>query len=595
MTPPAVTVSAGRALEYAPEVLAQLPRLLGLLDREPDSRTYGCFDRDHWSWKFRDFPLGMMQTAVYPLALIWRMPSESGPYAGSEPLLAWIDAAIDFAMAGQHRSGAFDAFAPNEQDVGPTLGVAHGLSEALLLVRDALPPSRVQRIISSLRRAWEFAMPREETHGFISNHRALFAVALLDAHELTGDVRYRRRAEEIVGGILARQSADGWYTEYDGADPGYESLGIFHLATYWRRTGARPVLDSLARSVEFFAHCVHPDGSVGGVYGSRNTSLYFPGGFELLADELPMAAAVARYMRRRLARRNVVTPAAADPENLIPLAYSYLEAARVSSAPVGTPLPPLPCESLRGVRYFPGATLAVAGTPHYYAAVSQAKGGACRIFDRRGASIAYEDAGYLVSTKGAKYTSQLTAVPFTGGPPKGSELACASALTEVRQELPTPFRFAVLRLLNLTAFRSPTLGGWLRRWIVARLITVRRAGPFRHERAIAFDEHEVRIRDRLERLGGSRVTAVALPRSFTAIHMGSAKYWHPSELDPTPQVTTQAMVDGLNDAGTATVEFSIRFDGSATPRLVLGGDPGSSRSHRMEDSLSHDLRPASRV
>ena len=52
------------------DLLAQLPRLLSLQDREPASRTYGCFDRDHWSWKFRDLPLGMMQLRGKALAVL---------------------------------------------------------------------------------------------------------------------------------------------------------------------------------------------------------------------------------------------------------------------------------------------------------------------------------------------------------------------------------------------------------------------------------------------------------------------------------------------------------------------------------------------
>jgi hypothetical protein len=591
---PPLEISPGRARIYGAEVLAQLPRLLSLQDREPASRTYGCFDRDHWSWKFRDLPLGMMQTAAYPLALLWRMPLEGNSCFANARALEWIDAAIGFALAGQHRNGSFDAFAPNEQDIGPTLGIAHGLSEALLLVREALPEARVARALDALRRAWDFALPRDEEHGFISNHRALFAVALQDAFALTGDARYQRRAAQLVHGILERQSPDGWYEEYGGADPGYESLGIFHLATYWRRTGDARLLGSLERAVEFYAHCVHPDGSVGGVYGSRHTSLYFPGGFELLSSRLPMARAVARFMRGRLSRRNVVTPAAADPENLIPLAYAYLEGIRTEETD-GVPAPPLPCESLDGIRYYSGATLAVAGAPHYYAVVSQAKGGACRIFDKKGRRVAYEDAGYLVSTQGASYTSQLASTPVEAAPPTGRELACASLLTEVRQELPTPFRFLVLRLLNLTAFRSRVLGGWLRRWIVARLMSSRRAGPFRLERRFSFDAEGVRVRDRLERLRAVGVTAVALPRSFTAIHMGSAKYWHPAELDATPQVPVGHMATALDREGAASMEFRLWFGDGGPPALVVGGAEPESLFTRSEVVPHDDLRSAPRV
>ena len=47
--------------------------------------------------------------------------------------------------------------------------------------------------------------------------------------------------------------------------------------------------------MEFLAHAVHPDGSVGGVYGSRHTHLYVPGGLERLARQglyLPSGLAI---------------------------------------------------------------------------------------------------------------------------------------------------------------------------------------------------------------------------------------------------------------------------------------------------------------
>src|SRR5687767_2294875 len=87
-----------RARVYAAAALAQIPHLLGHLDREPQSGTYGCFDRDHWSWKFRDHPLGMLQSAAYPLALLWRYPMPHSPYVGNERLLEWIQAAIDWTL-----------------------------------------------------------------------------------------------------------------------------------------------------------------------------------------------------------------------------------------------------------------------------------------------------------------------------------------------------------------------------------------------------------------------------------------------------------------------------------------------------------------
>jgi len=309
-------LNAEKASLYAPEVLAQLPRLLSLLDREPDSITYGSCDRDHWCWKFRDFPVTTLQSAIYPLALLWRYPFPQNPCYRNQRVLGWIEAAVWNLCGRQHPNGAFDSVGPYTQDHGVSLYVVYNLTETLLLLKDELPTVLVDSIKNTVRQACRFALHSSEDYAFITNHQAFIALALLNAGELLGEAGLKERAEGIISQILQHQSEDGWYREYEGPDPGYESLGLFYLASYWQKTGSPRLLESMRRSVEFYSHCVHPDGGVGGIYGSRHTSLFYPAGFEILAAEIPMADAVARFVRERFRIGNVVTLAAVDPQNL---------------------------------------------------------------------------------------------------------------------------------------------------------------------------------------------------------------------------------------------------------------------------------------
>ncbi|MGH9816146.1 MAG: hypothetical protein ACRD6I_08725, partial [Candidatus Acidiferrales bacterium] len=392
VTRPATPDKAG----YARQGLQQVPRLLSLLDREGASASAGSFDREHWGWKFRDFPMTMLQTAVYPLALLWRQAVPGNEYHRNARVLEWIGRAMRATFARQHANGAFDSVAPFSQDHGVTLAVMHHLCETARVLGSDLPSGLHQQLRDATQRACRFAERSREDYAFISNHQALFALAWLSAGELLADGRCLRQARGVVDRILSRQSSDGWYPEYGGPDPGYESLGISYLAKYWQRTGDADVLESLKRSVQFLSYCVHPDGGIGGVYGSRHTSLYFPAGFEVLASEIPLAAAIARFVGERLAAGNVVTPATTDTHNLVPLLTSYLEAA-LAQGEHSEP-PPLPCEEMQGVKQFPDSGITVGGTRAYYAVVNAKKGGVCRIFDRRTGTLAYEDAGYLIRT-----------------------------------------------------------------------------------------------------------------------------------------------------------------------------------------------------
>ena len=552
---------------YAPEALAAAPILLSEVDREPQSASYGIVDREHWSWKFRDYPIGTFQLASYPVSLLWRYPLPGSPYVKNDRVLQWVIAMFENTLTRQHRNGAFSAFVPFEQDPMSTLQLMYGLARTREILGTDLPSALDERYCEAFARAVGFAGDGAEKHAFVSNHSALMAVSFHDAFDAVGDEKYRHRAEAVIDRILEQQSAEGWYNEYGGPDPGYETVGIFYLAQYWQRTRSERVLESLRRSVEFQANAIHPDGSVGGVYGSRHTSLYMPGGFEILASEIPLAGSIARYMRERFRRRNVVTPSAADTENVVPLSYGYLEACLVPPAQP-TSLPSLPCEQDGLRRHFQDSRLSTISTRRYYAVVNARKGGVCRVFDRASETLAYEDAGYLVRSGGRGWTSQILGMGDWEGTPGGDQVTCATRLAEVRQELPSPLRIIVLRLLNLTLFRHAGLGNWIRKQISVRLILSKKPGPFRLRRHVTFHEDRIDVADRLERTGTVSVDDVVLPRSFTAIHMGSSKYFHPNELALPPEIPVKGMREHLNQHGSAEFAFSVIFSDDAEARLV---------------------------
>ncbi len=565
---PPMEIDSARAAVYGSAAIVQVPRLLNQLDREAHSQTAGSFDREHWGWKFRDFPITMFQAAIYPLALLYRLPLPGNPYYQNPIFLEWLLAAIENTCRRQHRNGAFDSVAPYTQDHGVSLAIVYILTETSRILEDQLSPQFRDLIIRTVRRSCEFALKSREDYAFITNHQAQFALALLNASALLEEPAYFRRAEDLIDRIIAEQSPDGWYREYEGPDPGYESLGVSFLAAYWTRTASEKVLGSLRRSIDFYAHFVHPDGSIGGSYGSRHTSLYFPAGFEILASEIPMAASIAGFMRGRLWENNVLTPTQADPENLIPLVSSYLEACLGHEVEYPAELPPLPHESLDGVQDFQDSLTTAAGTQHYYAVVNASKGGVCRVFDKHSGKIAYEDAGYLVRKGGRLWSSQFLGLGRREEGAQDNEIVCLTTLARVRQDVPSPLKFILLRILNLTLFRSLALGIWLRRRIIARLITKAEPGPFHLRRSLTFTEDEIQFHDRLEAAGPGPVDYVDLPRSFTAIHMGSAKYFHPADLASVPRAMVAEMAEELRLGGLAQCAFGLHFSSTSEPKLV---------------------------
>ena len=82
---------------YALAALAQIPRLLGALDRNPYHATYGCFDRQYWHYRTASFASEMYQEAVLPLALVYATDLPNNRWRGEARLKEWAIAALRFS------------------------------------------------------------------------------------------------------------------------------------------------------------------------------------------------------------------------------------------------------------------------------------------------------------------------------------------------------------------------------------------------------------------------------------------------------------------------------------------------------------------
>ncbi len=521
-----------RATFYRGLALEAMPRLLGMLDREPFSPTEGSFDRDHWGWHFRDFPIGMLQAGLAPMALLWANAWPGNAYAGSGRLREWILRALKGTIARQHRNGSFDSVGPYTQDHGVTLQMAHTFAVTLKCLGDAVPDTLARQACEAVERACRFALASDEDYAFISNHRALFALAWLRSGALLHDDRLKSRGGEELAKVLEHQSDEGWYDEYGGADPGYQSLGMVYLTEYQREHPSDRLGESLRRAVDFMSHMIHPDGGLGGVYGSRMTSLWFPSGFERLAARNPIAAAATDALAVGMRSGAVVTTATTDAHNLPSLLYSCLlagEAAAERSA-TATSTAELPRDSLRGTRYFPGAGLVVTGTDHYYAILNARRGGVGVIFSRSTGRLAWHDSGF-VARRGSTVWSSAIDTPSSVVEVGDGDLKLRKPFTVANRETLTPLRFLLLRFANLTLWRSVRWGAWIRRWIVRRLITRRIIGPITLERTVHLAPNEITIWDLLLMRDRVQVDLLARVRSFTPLHMGSARYFQHADLD----------------------------------------------------------------
>jgi hypothetical protein len=95
---------------FAREALRQIPKILTLLDRNSHSPTYGCFDRNFWHYKMVDFPSGMAQEFVWPLALAYSINAPGNVYYQQQSLKRWAEAGILYAARSAHSDGSCDDY-----------------------------------------------------------------------------------------------------------------------------------------------------------------------------------------------------------------------------------------------------------------------------------------------------------------------------------------------------------------------------------------------------------------------------------------------------------------------------------------------------
>ena len=509
----AVRLAADRAARH----------LLSQQDRNAYSPTFGCFDRRYWAWKLVDFPDATLQRAVHGLALVYADPASSWHH--SPAVEEAVCAGVAYAASIQGPDGSFDQAFPHEHSFGATAFVLHSLLGALSALARLVSPVAGQTHAAALRRAANFLCVNDERHAFIANHLAGAAAALFSAAEVLQEARYARRAEQLLARVLAAQSVEGWFQEYDGADPGYQTLCLYYLAEI-RATRASPELQTaLERGVDFIAHFVHPDGTYAGDYGARRTAVYYPGGVAMVARSYEPARAVASAMWRSVTAGRTTTLDDVDDGNLSPLLVNYVRAVQDwVDAPV-RPEGRLPCEAPQLARDFPEAGLYVRGTPSWYAVFGASTGGVLKVFDKTTGRAVVDDGGYVAElAAGGLVTTQMTrTATVTAASP--DSVSIRAPFYRIPTARPTPVRFLLLRVLNLTLMRSVALSNVVKRLLVRALVTPKRRVGLELERRIRVNGDGFVVDDRLRADARTHVVRLQYGRSFSGIHMASAGYW----------------------------------------------------------------------
>jgi hypothetical protein len=554
---------------YLNEGIKEIQRLISLQDRESFSKTYGCFDRTYWCWKFTDFPGARFQEGVYALAFLFTHPFPDNPYAGSEKVLGWALAGMRFWQSIQYDDGSFDEAYPEEHSLAATAFTTFYIGEAFALLRPYIKnEEESERMTKALARAGRWLCKNDERHGILSNHLAAAAAALQTLYNILGAYEFQERSRYFLDRIYQHSSSEGWYEEYGGADPGYQTHAAFYLAKIWKDTRDSKLLRSLKKSIAFLKHCFHPNGTLGGEYGSRNTEFYFPAGFEILAEEIPDARLIVDLMRPSVASGAAAGVHAMDAYNFCPLLNNYFFAAAnaVAPKPLGffsktskksDGVRAMPCKR-EGEWCFEDAGLFFKSTPSHYIIVGLSKGGVLKVYDRLTGRLIASDCGYWAKTEDGKVISSQTFRRHPECNELDEELVVKTNFSEVNRHIFSPWLFMGFRTYSLLFGKIREFAYFVKKLLVDVLIRRRKKMSVLLKRVFRFERDQLVIFDEIRVMGNVKLSELRREAKFGTIHMGSARYFQCQELD-TQTETSKSLLSASADRNVMRFEQRIHL------------------------------------
>jgi hypothetical protein len=315
----------------------------------------------------------------------------------------------------------------------------------------------------------------------------------------------------------------------------------------------------IKRALDFMSYFLHPDGSFGGEYGSRNTKYLLPHGLELMSQELPAASHLLQPFYAQDSLENLVNPLIVDDRYLtFFFAPNYLYAAIDQNPQNSNPTVYLPEEY---EKYFPNAGLFIKKNSKFYTVINVKKGGVMKIFskNKNGWSLMFDDCGYFSRLKNGKIATtqwlnlDTKAFVTTSSTKTEIKLKTNFVLVDTTSygKLLFPFRLVNNTLCKISLF-ADYLGNLIKRTKILKKVVL----PVELKREIIISNSEIIIKDNIE-TNGVAISDIFLGKASTALFVPSSRFFVKNELEGL-QVEMENLKEELKRKGKAEIEISYK-------------------------------------
>ena len=543
---------------YRDAAFSQIPRILSLQDRNPFSKTYGCFHRNFWFHRTSDFPSAINQMGVHSLALIWSQPFDNNPYYQNPQILEWCLAGIRFWIKCQHKDGSFDEWYPNERGwAGPTGYLVHAMADTYFILKDAFPEELRPDFINAIRRAGHYLIAYDEEF-VLANHHAIALLPIYEAYLIVQEEALLKGFHRKFAEFEKYCYSEGWSLEYDGVDIGYLSGTISFLSRLYKHWPDKRIAAIVEKAVGFTSYHLYPHGYFGGAMGSRETAHFYHFGYEFWASQLPLAAKMARTGLEFLEEGKLVSPGTQEDHYVLYRISEYLEA-YLAWKPKRDGLPLLPWEGPDDFeKFFSQAGIYVRKKGNTYLVVNLNKGGVVKAFDIPTRRLVCNDAGWMAQlANGKAVTSRWNDPQHKVNASDSKDLHVSGAGQYMVSKIFSPQTMILFRIFMLLFGWNAPLAYHIKALIRRILMVGARRAPMAFERSISWQDNSLTVIDKISLEGDTQVRKIYMGDELPVRYVPQSRYFQAYELDVFGQYLSSLEIEELNR--NKTIQISRQF------------------------------------
>ncbi len=500
---------------YIKSCKKQLEKILSLQDRNQFSKTFGCFDRNYWHYKTRDFPSAMSQEFTLPLAFAYSTKFPNNTFYKNKNIYNWIIAGIENTIYQSKPDGSLDDYYPFERALGASVFTTYALTESCIILGLNNDKYINYFILSN---KW---MMQSNESGMLSNHHAIQAMCHLNLYRLSNEKKYLKIADEKIKKIISMQDDEGWFLEYEGCSPSYLTVTIDFLSQFHLHRPSDKLKKSILKSIDFFYDIQHPDGTCGGDYGSRNTCFFHPNGFEIMSSYSEKASKIANsYLD---AQEKNLYPVQDDDytfaHSFISNFYAYLNCKREDFNNFNH-------KNFQKDRIYNSAGFKIICRSGFWAIFNLKKAGLGKIYYNN--ILKFNYSGVIIKNNGNVYTNALQKLK-SDFKLENDVAVVENTFIAHNQKIPTLYNYFIFRLFLIVFGRFEKVSNFTRKFLQRILIYKKNMKIYFSKTSITCSNNRLILKVVVEgKFNGSE--QVYIPKNFVPIYTAMSEYFCYSEL-----------------------------------------------------------------